>query len=122
MRAEIDDPLIGEFTHGQGLILALPIALVFAALVYLDLESIAKAALSSLTAICCAVWIYRPSWRKVWFWVVIGALAIAHVAFVLAARWPMQPGTRIAPLVALDVIATLFVVALTGRLIEGRWS
>ena len=115
------DGLIGEFTHRQGLILALIVAVPFVLLIFLDRESFAQPTLIALTAIGSTIWIFRRAWRRAWFWMAMLAIGVAHFLVLRAFHWPLETGTRIAPYLALDVVLTFAIIAIAARLFEGRW-
>jgi hypothetical protein len=116
---ESDDAIIGEFTRGQGAIAALLAGLVFVALLVLGYDSVAQAALISSVAIISAVWIFRPLWRRTWFWVTMTCIAVAHVAAIMVVPWPFEDGVRLAPLMVLDIIVVLGLVSLLAKLMRG---
>ena len=76
-----------EFTHKQGLAVALAGAFLFFGLLYFVEEHQAELAFGAFAAIASTMVVRRDLLRCRWFLAFISIAAFAHIAFVLIAPW-----------------------------------
>lgn len=112
MMKELDDPIVGEGTRGQGLMVVLVAGIVFAAFEYFGGTGRARTALVSTATVLVAIIMFWPLRRYLWFWLTIALLTAVHVGAIL---WlPLSgeafDGFRIAPIALLDIAVTYLII------------
>ncbi len=113
------DPIVGNLTGAQGWAIVAAAGLIFFAFLYFGYDGAGQAALISSGSILTATGLFWPLRNRVWFRVTMACIIVAHVAGIILIPWPEQGfDVRIAPFVAIDLIAIICVVVLLNKMMR----
>jgi hypothetical protein len=115
---EIFDVIPQQWGYPVG---AVGLAVMFAFVAAGDEEAAGAAAVSTGVVIATAL-ICRPLWRRIWFWIVMGLVALAHAAAVFLVPWPdeLVPGVQLVAIGFADIAAVLALMWLLGKVLPNR--
>jgi hypothetical protein len=123
MSNEREVSIVGDFSAGWGLALAIPAIITFAVFVYVGEEGRGEVAAAACISLLASVKIFWPLRRQLWFWITLICIAMAHFAALL---W-IPPGhegldVRAAPILLLDLGLSGLVIFLLSKLMRIRGS
>lgn len=121
MKPKAEPPFYAP-SRWEGLLAAIPGALVYAVSIYLRHGGIGTIGAAFLTGLIVSVWICAPLWRQGWFWISMLLILGMHVVVLVAFDWSdavRWTGLTFIPFAVADVVGILVVVYLIFRLING---
>jgi len=77
--------------------------------------------LNSMVVLGFTLVLKQKLWRRAWFWVAMGLIAVLHVPLILFVPWTTKwtPALVIAAIDSLDFCLILWILAVIGKLMRG---